>query len=100
MSNTTATSTSVPEGLLPNGADGTGAARLQDAFGAVAGEVQSIVQDRLGQVREAAAGAYDAAKVRGGETKDQMDDFVRTRPWEAVSFAALIGLAIGLYIAR
>jgi len=111
MSDTTASSTSgaSPEGRLPNGADSTGsdgasgsaaAARLQDAFGAVAGEVQSIVQDRLGQVREAAAGAYDAAKVRGGETKDQMDDFVRTRPWEAVSFAALIGLAIGLYIAR
>jgi ElaB/YqjD/DUF883 family membrane-anchored ribosome-binding protein len=109
MSDTSMSSTSgaSSEGRLPNGADAAsamsgaaGSARLKDAAGAVAGEVQSIVQDRMAQVRQAAAGAYDAAKVRGGATKDQMDDFVRTRPWEAVSFAALIGLAVGLYIAR
>lgn len=100
-----------PEGrTIPNGADeigaegnmagGATAAKLQDAFGSVAGEVQTIVRDRMDQVRQAAGATYQAARERGGATKDQMDEFVRARPWEAVSFAGLIGLAIGLYIAR
>ena len=109
MSDISASSTSgaSTEGPLPNGADETAAgarsasaAKLQGAASAVADEVQSIVQDRMTQVRQAAASAYDAAKVRGEGAKEQMDVYVRGRPWEAVSFAALIGLAIGLYIAR
>ena len=83
------------EGRLPNGAD-----KMQEATGAMAADAQSILQDKLTQVRQAAASAYDAAKVRGESAKDQMDVYVRARPWESVSFAALIGLAIGLYIAR
>ena len=97
MSETSANSSAsgTSKGRLPNGAD-----KMQEAAGALAADAQSILQDRLSQVRQAAASAYDAAKVRSESAKDQMDVYVRGRPWESVSFAALIYFSLDAFSRR
>ncbi len=73
--------------------NGAAAGRVQEALGVIADDVEARVRDKLDEVRDLAADRASLAQL-------QVDDFVRTRPWEAVLFAAMGGLALGLLLRR
>jgi ElaB/YqjD/DUF883 family membrane-anchored ribosome-binding protein len=77
---------------VANGAAG----RVEDAYGALKGDYKTQFEGKLRQAKGAAQDAYGKVSERMTKHQGELDDFVRTRPWEAVIAAAGIGLLIGL----
>jgi len=79
-----------------SGAANGAAGRVQDAYGALKGDYRTQFEGKLRQAKGAAQDAYGKVSQRVTRHQGELDDFVRTRPWEAVIAAAGIGLLLGL----
>lgn len=77
---------------VANGATG----RVEDAYGALKGDTRMQLEGKLKQAKGAAQDYYGKLNDRMSKGQGELDDFVRTRPWEAVIAAAGIGLLLGL----
>jgi len=79
------------EDLLREAASSTGerAAELRD---------RALVS--LRRTREALYDAQDMVLARGRRAARMTDDYVHDNPWQAVGLAGLVGLLVGLLIAR
>lgn len=77
---------------IANGAAG----RVEDAYGALKGDTRTQLEGKLKQAKGAAQEYYGKFNDRFSKGQGELDDFVRTRPWEAVIAAAGIGLLLGL----
>lgn len=82
------------------GAVNTTTGKLQDAIGALKGDLRMQAEGKIRQVRGAAQQAYGRVSEQAVVTRSQADEFIRTRPYEAVGIAAGVGLLIGLLIRR
>lgn len=82
------------------GTEAAAATRANEAFGALKDEAAAIAKEQLDRVREVARTTYGRASERADLTRVELDDFVRGRPYEALAFAGLIGLALGLFLKR
>jgi ElaB/YqjD/DUF883 family membrane-anchored ribosome-binding protein len=82
------------------GAANTTAGKVQDALGAIKGDLKMQAEGKIRQVRGRAQEAYGRVAERTEITRTQTDEFIRTRPYEAVAIAAGVGLLLGLLIRR
>jgi Uncharacterized conserved protein len=68
------------------------------------GERAAELRDRalasLRRTREALYDAQDMVLARGRRAARMTDDYVHDNPWQAVGLAGLVGLLVGLLIAR
>lgn len=78
----------------------TTAGKVQDAIGALRGDLRMQAEGKIRQVRGAAQQAYGKVSEQAVVTRSQADEFIRNKPYEAVGIAAGIGLIIGLLIRR
>jgi ElaB/YqjD/DUF883 family membrane-anchored ribosome-binding protein len=90
---------SIDENRL-EGAANTTVGKVQDAIGALKGDLKLQAEGKLRQVRGAAQQAYGKVSGQAEITRSQADEFIRTKPYEAVAVAAGVGLLIGLLIRR
>jgi ElaB/YqjD/DUF883 family membrane-anchored ribosome-binding protein len=86
--------------IQAQGAANTTAGKVQDAIGALKGDLRMQAEGKLRQVRGAAQQAYGKVSGQAEVTRSQADEFIRTRPYEAVAVAAGVGLLIGLLVRR
>jgi ElaB protein len=67
-------------------------------------ELKQGFHDRIDQLGEDAGGAVrDAARSLSGhaeEAFDHVDSYAREKPWQLVLAAGLLGLAVGVLVAR
>jgi uncharacterized protein YjbJ (UPF0337 family) len=77
---------------VANGAAG----RVEDAYGALKGDSRTQLEGKLRQAKGTAQEYYGKVSERVTRHQGELDEFVRTRPWEAVIAAAGIGLLLGL----
>lgn len=82
------------------GAANTTAGKVQDALGALKGDLKMQAEGKLRQVRGAAQQAYGRVSEQADVTRSQADEFIRNRPYEAVALAAGVGLLLGLLVRR
>lgn len=82
------------------GAANTTTGKVQDAIGALTGDLRTQAEGKLRQVRGAAQQAYGRVSERADVTRSEADEFIRNRPYEAVAIAAGVGLLLGLLIRR
>lgn len=82
------------------GAVNTTTGKLQDAIGALKGDLKMQAEGKIRQVRGAAQQAYGKVSEQAVVTRSQADEFIRTRPYESVAIAAGVGLLLGLLIRR
>lgn len=82
------------------GAANTTAGKVQDAIGALRGDLKMQAEGKIRQVRGAAQEAYGKVSERAQVTRSDADEFIRTRPYEALAIAAGVGLLLGLLIRR
>lgn len=78
----------------------TTAGKVQDAIGALRGDLRMQAEGKIRQVRGAAQQAYGKVSEQAVVTRSQADEFIRNKPYEAVGIAAGIGLIVGLLIRR
>ena len=82
------------------GVANTTAGKVQDAIGALKGDLKMQAEGKIRQVRGAAQQAYGKVTERAQLTGTDADEFIRTRPYEAVAIAAGVGLLLGLLLRR
>jgi ElaB/YqjD/DUF883 family membrane-anchored ribosome-binding protein len=82
------------------GAANTTAGKVQDAIGAIKGDLKMQAEGKMRQVRGKAQQVYGRVSERTELASTQADEFIRTRPYEAVAIAAGVGLLLGLLIRR
>lgn len=82
------------------GAANTTAGKVQDAIGALKGDLKMQAEGKIRQVRGAAQQAYGRVSEQAEVTRSQTDEFIRARPYEAVAIAAGVGLLLGLLVRR
>jgi ElaB/YqjD/DUF883 family membrane-anchored ribosome-binding protein len=67
-------------------------------------ELKQGLHDRVEQVgasaKDAATDAASSIKARATETMDRVDSFAHEKPWHLALAAGLIGLAVGVMVAR
>jgi len=74
---------------------------LQEVGSRGSGTVNEF-KSRMSRALEAARDRLDQIDVRGNarQVATVTDDYARTHPWQVLGAGALVGLAIGLLIAR
>jgi len=65
-----------------------------------AAALRTRIRDRLSAAKERLADAEQEARARAKYAARATDDYVHEHPWQAVGFAAAVGLAIGVLIGR
>ncbi|HEY9219170.1 MAG TPA: CsbD family protein [Phenylobacterium sp.] len=82
------------------GAANNTAGKVQDAIGALTGDLRTQAEGKLRQVQGKAQEAYGRVSERAEVAGSQADEFIRNKPYEAVAIAAGVGLILGLLIRR
>lgn len=82
------------------GAANTTAGKVQDALGAIKGDLKMQAEGKMRQAKGKAQEVYGRVAERTELTASDVDQFIRTRPYEAVGIAAGVGLLIGLLVRR
>jgi hypothetical protein len=63
-------------------------------------QFKSVAQERAGEFREYADQAFDDAKARYSDIREETEKFVREKPVQAVLTAFGVGLFVGLILRR
>jgi ElaB/YqjD/DUF883 family membrane-anchored ribosome-binding protein len=74
--------------------------QLRDDLSQLRQDVSSLAGDLLGVAKEGASGAYDAAKKRGVEIADTLEEQVHEHPLATVGIAFGAGLLVGVLLRR
>lgn len=76
------------------------AQELRSAAEQKATQFKSVAQERAGEFREYADQAFDDAKARYSDIREETEKFVREKPVQAVLTAFGVGLFVGLILRR
>lgn len=71
-----------------------------DTMGTQTAAARARLSSRLAEVKDLVGDGIENFKRHGSEMVGASDDYVHERPWQAMGFAALAGVAVGLALAR
>ena len=67
-------------------------------------DIKQGLHERVEQIgaeaKDAASNAASAIRDRASETFEQVDDYAHAKPWNLAIAAGLVGLVVGLLVAR
>ncbi|MET1081038.1 MAG: DUF883 family protein [Pseudomonas sp.] len=68
--------------------------------GEQAEELREHIRNTLGRARDSLRDAEGSVREQGKAAVQATETYVQTHPWQSISFAAAIGLLLGLLISR